>query len=209
MQRQVTTMRVLRRHAAGVVTALLLGALAGRVQAQSVESSAYQQASGIITISSGSADGTITRIDVPSRSVTVATSDGRTVRGSVNPSVGGLELVKVGDQVTARYEEKLVFAVAPPSAATAPDHVDSIVVTSQGNELPAGVAALESTRTWTIVAADAAANTVTLVATDGGRVHTYDVASAEGQARLKQVKPGDKLTITYVSYVFGVVERKK
>jgi hypothetical protein len=202
-------MGVLRRHTAGAVSALLFGALTGGVQAQSGQSSAYQQASGIITVSSGSADGTITQVDVPSRSVTVATSDGRTVRGSVNPSVGGLELVKVGDQVTARYEEKLVFAVAPPHVATAPDRVDSIVVTSQGNELPAGVAAFEGTRTWTIVAADPAANTVTLVGTGGGQVRTYDVTSPEGRARLKQVKPGDKLTITYVSYVFGVVERKK
>lgn len=202
-------MRGLRRQVAGTVAALLCGVLASGAQARGGESSPYRQASGIVTISSGSAEGTVTQVDLPSRTVTVATSDGRTVRGSVNPSVGGLDLVKPGDRVTARYEEKLVFSVAPPNAKTPADRFDAAVFTSQGNELPAGVGALEGTKTWIIVAADAAANTITLVSAAGGPVRTVDVASPEGRARLKQVKPGDKLTVTFVSYVFGVVERKK
>ncbi|WP_428670334.1 hypothetical protein [Reyranella sp.] len=82
------------------------------------------------------------------------------------------ELVKVGDRVMAKYEENLVFSVAPPQARMAPDRVDSTVVTSQGNELPAGIAALEATKTWIIVATNIAANTITLGGTGGGQVPT-------------------------------------
>lgn len=52
------------------------------------------------------------------------------------------------------------------------------------------------------------ANTITLVGSRGGAVRTYDVTSTEGRARLPQVKPVDKLTITFASYAFGAITRK-
>jgi hypothetical protein len=191
----------------GVGMALLCSAPLGVALSRDKSGSPYYQPSGIITTASTSAEGTITQVDVTRRTVTVATYDGRIVQGSVNPSVGGLELVKVGDRVAAKYEEKLIFSVAPPNAQTPADRFDSIAVTSQDKELPAGVIALEGTKTWTIVEANPSASTIALVDSRGGAVRTYDVRSAEGRARLAQVKPGDKLTITFASYVFGVVTR--
>ena len=168
----------------------------------------YPPPSGIVTVSSVTAEGIIKAVDVNSRTVTVMTTDGRVVQGTVNPAVGGLGLVKVGDRIRAKFEEKLVFSVVPHSAQTAPDRVDSIVVTSKHNELPAGIAAVEGTTTWIVVAANPSANTITLVSPAGGRVQTHDVVSSEGQAALGRVRPGDKLTITFVSYVFGAVVRE-
>lgn len=196
------------RPLAWAIVALLCGA--SPVFAQTpAQTQVREEAAGLVMVDSRSTEGTITAIDLPSRTVTVATSDGRTVSGKVDPSVGSLDLVKVGDRIIARYEEKRIFSVTPPNAATPAASYDSAVATSGLQELPAAIAALQATRTWLIVGADPAASTVTLVGADGGEVRTYAVATPEGRARLSRVKPGDRLSLTVVSYVFGVVTRKQ
>lgn len=205
------------RPLAWTVAALLWGA--GPVFAQASQTNGTsgdgsrarqvrEEASGLVIVDSGSTEGTITAIDPPSRTVTVATNDGRTVSGKVDASVGGLDLVKVGDGVTARYEEKRIFSVTAPNGVAPASGFDSVVVTSRPQELPAAIASLQATGAWLIIGADLAASTITLVSAGGGEVRTYAVATPEGRARLSRVKPGDRLSLTVVSYVFGVVTRK-
>jgi hypothetical protein len=190
--------------------ALAAAALAGLpayVNAQSPSS--RHEAAGFAARTTVSAEGTITAVNLNTRTVTVALSDGRTVQGQVLPAVGGLDLVKIGDKITARYEETVTFTLAPAGSPTPADRVDAAMATSKGDELPAGIAASESSVTWIVVAADLSASTISLINPAGGEVHTFDVTTPEGRSRLGLVKRGDKLTITFANYVFGVVTRKQ
>lgn len=190
--------------------ALAATALAGLPSYVSAQSpSSRHEAVGFTAKTTISAEATILAVDLKTRTVTVATSDGRTVQGHVQPAVGGLDLVKIGDKVTARYEETVIFSLAPPGNPAADSRVDSALVTSKGNELPAGIAASEGSVTLIVVAADPSANTISLISPAGGQVRTFDVTTPEGRARLPLVKPGDNLTIRFANFVFGVVTRKQ
>ena len=190
--------------------ALAAAAFAGLPVYVSAQSpSSRHEAAGLTAKTTVSVDGTIMAVDLKTRTVTVATSDGRTVQGQVQSAIGGLDLVKVGDKVTARYEETLTFSLSPAGGSPAANRVDSAIVTSKSYELPAAVAASEGSVTLIVVAANPSANTISLVSPAGGEIHTFDVTTPEGRSRLNLVKPGDKLTIAFTNYVFGAVTRKQ
>jgi hypothetical protein len=191
------------------VHSLVIALLCGVAASISTQLLAQQAPiTGITVGSAGFAEGRVTSIDLASRSVTIATTDGRRVTGSVDPSIGGLDRVRQGDQVTAAYEERLSFVLSGPGTATPANRLDSALVTSGPNQLPAGVLASEGVATFIVVSTDPAAHRISLVNPAGGPVRTYDVTTAEGRSQLPRVKPGDRLTIVFAHYVFGVVTRK-
>jgi hypothetical protein len=169
---------------------------------------AQQPITGITVTDKVSAAGTIKAIDPANRSVTVTLDNGPTVTGRVNDAVGGFGLMKVGDRISAGYEQKIGFVLSAPGASTPANAIDAATATSRGGELPAGASAVQMVGTWTVVKADPAANTISLVNPAGGQVRTFEVQTPEGRSQLTRVKPGDKLTMSYSDVVFGVVTRR-
>lgn len=167
-----------------------------------------QPITGISTTTSVSVDGRITAVDPATRMVTVATSDGRTVTGKVSERVGNLGQLKVGDRIDAGYEEKMSFVLSGPNTPTPASRVVGGTVIEGGRQ-PAGASATQAVATWTVVSANTAASTISLVDPNSGPVHTYDVRTPEGKAELARVKPGDKLTAIYTELVFAAVTPKK
>jgi hypothetical protein len=98
--------------------------------------------------------------------------------------------------------------LSAPGASTPANAIDAATATSRGGELPAGASAVQMVGTWTVVKADPAANTISLVNPAGGQVRTFEVQTPEGRSQLTRVKPGDKLTMSYSDVVFGVVTRR-
>jgi len=192
--------------AAGLL-ALAPLAIASPVLAQAASSN--QPITGISVTTRVTADGTITAIDAANRMVTVQTSDGRTVRGKVSETVGGLSDVKVGDRIEAAMRQTMNFVLLGPNAKTPADRMQSRdVVASGGGAPPAGAMATTATATWIVTAVDTARNTISMVDPAGGRVESFDVETPEGRSQLPKVKPGDKLTVSLVEHIFAAVVKK-
>jgi hypothetical protein len=189
-----------------LILALLLGGIAVPTNAQVIAQ--QPPITGITVGSTGFAQGRIVSVDLPTRKVTIETTDGRTVQGTVSPAIGGLDRVKPGDRVEAAYEERLSFVLSRPGTATPANRLNSALVTSAPHQLPVGVLASEGAATLLVVSTDISANKISLVNPAGGPIHTYDVTTPEGRSQLPRVKPGDSLTITFANYVFGAVTRK-
>ena len=197
--------RIMSAAAAGLLAALSLFTT-GQAWAQAA--SVNQPLGGISVTTRGSVEGTITAIDLPSRTVTVQTMDGRTVRGKVSDAVGGLETVKIGDRIVAAYEQKLSFVLSGPNAATPSDRLSGTSVTTGGATLPTGAANLRAVATWVVVNTNTTANTISMVDPGGGRIETFDVNNPDGRMMLPKVKPGDKLTASLIENVFAAVTKK-
>ena len=201
---------MLLKFAAWTVAGVLaLSPLVAGTPAHAQPASPNQPITGISVTTRATADGTITAIDPANRTVTVKTSDGRTVRGKVSEAVGGLSDVKVGDRIEAAFRQTMTFVLLGPNAKTPVDRMQSRdVVASGGGAPPAGAMATTATATWIVTAVDAGRNTISMVDPAGGRVETFDVETPEGRSQLPKVTPGDKLTVSLVEHVFAAVVKK-
>jgi hypothetical protein len=187
---------------ASVVLSLLAFAPPSFAQSQS------QPVGGLSMTSAQSVDGQVTSVDAKTRLVTVAMSDGRTVSGKVSESVGGLDLVKLGDRVHAVFEETMSFVLSGPGTATPTNRAVAGMAASGPNRMPAGIVGAKSVSSWLVVGTSVPDNTISLVEPMGGQVHTFKVSTPEGRAALPRVKPGDKLTVVHTEFVFAGVMRE-
>ena len=139
-------------------------------------------ATRIAMVSSSSGPAKVTAINQALRQVTLAFSDGRSGNYKVASAVQNFGQVNVGDTIDVSYEQRVSFAL-PGLNAAAPG--------------------------WTVVSANVAANTISVVDPTNGQVRTFDARTAEGRAVLPQVKPGDRLTAFATELVIvAVVSRR-
>jgi hypothetical protein len=115
-----------------------------------------------------------------------------------------LPQVKVGDLVTVKFYESLAVEVIKPGTVSAAGEKTAIVRAKPG-EMPAGMAARQTTVTATVTAIDKKKGTLTLKGPDGNKV----VAKAEDPKNLDKVKVGDELLITYTEALAISVEKAK
>ncbi len=121
----------------------------------------------IAMVSSSSGPAKVIAINQAMRVVTLAFPDGRSGNYKMAGAVQNFGQVNVGDTIDVSTEQRVSFAL-PGLATAAPG--------------------------WTVVSADVAANTISVVDPTNGQVRTFDARTAEGRAVLPQVKPGDRLT---------------
>ena len=134
---------------------------------------------------------TVDAIDYTSRLVTLRGEDGMTQTIVAGPSVERLDAVKVGDKVTFRYHESVVYALRKPG--TAPKAAEGGAVTRTPGEKPGGTLAQQVSATVTLNAIDAKAPAVT-VTDEAGRRMSFRV---ENPKNLEGFKVGDQVEITY------------
>ena len=115
-----------------------------------------------------------------------------------------LPQVKVGDLVTVKFYESLAVEVMKPGAVSGAGE-KSAVVRAKPGEMPAGMAARQSTVTATVTGIDKKKSTLTLKGPDGKTV----IAKAEDPKNLDKVKVGDELMITYTEALAISVEKAK
>lgn len=133
---------------------------------------------------------TIDAIDYSSRLVTLRDAKGETETIYCGPEVERFNALKVGDKVTFRYYESIVYAIEPPGAK--PAATGTGVVRTPGDR-PGGTISQQVTTTVTVNAVDTKAPSVT-VTTEDGRKMSFKVNDAKN---LQGVKTGDKVRITY------------
>ena len=135
---------------------------------------------------------TITAIDAGNRMLTLRDEKGNEDTFSVSKDVQRFDELKVGQKVGLTYYESVVFQVLKPGEKGSGTSFDAAVNRGTG-ALPAGTIATQEKMTVTVKAIDPAVPSVT-VATDDGRVVTRKI---ENKKNLENLKPGDKIDITF------------
>ncbi len=134
---------------------------------------------------------TIDAIDHTSRMVTLRDATGETDTIYCGPEVERFHALKVGDKVTFRYYESIVYQIRKPGSAPAASA--NAGVTRTPGDRPGGTISQQVTATVTVNAIDTKVPSVT-VTTQDGRKMSFKV---ENPKNLQDVKAGDKVEITY------------
>ena len=163
---------------------------------------------GITTTTTATDTAKVTALDLGTRTMTLAFPDGTTSTGQAADTVQNLPQVKVGDTVAAAYQEKLSFVLSDPNAPTPTNRDTMGAITAAAGKRPAGILASQVVKTYYVTAVDPAANTVSVVNPNGGRIRTVNVTRAAAQRDLSRVKPGDKLTAVDTQVLFVGIEKR-
>jgi Cu/Ag efflux protein CusF len=136
---------------------------------------------------------TIVAIDQTNRIITLKDKDGYTESMYAGPEVQRFNELKVGQKVTFKYYESVVYQIQKPGAtAPAPATGDPTLTRSTGPK-PGGTIAQQMTATVTVTAIDMKAPSVT-IKMDDGSINSFKV---DDRKNLEGVKVGDRVQITY------------
>jgi Cu/Ag efflux protein CusF len=135
---------------------------------------------------------TIEAIDHSSRIVTLKDKEGNLEDVYCGPEVERFNALKVGQTVTFRYYESLVYSISKPGTGKeAPSSTPAMTRTPGAN--PGGTISQQMRATVTLTAIDPKTPSVTVTAADGRKM-SFKV---ENPKNLEGVKVGDKVEITY------------
>ncbi len=144
----------------------------------------------------------IEAIDHTNRMVTLKDKDGDEETIYCGPEVKRFDELKVGDTVTFRYYESMVFAIRKPGQPSGlPQAGERKLVRGEGPK-PGGTVSQQQTATVTVKAIDPKVPSVTVL-TDDGRKASFKV---EDKKKLEGVKVGDKVEVTYTQAVMVTVK---
>ncbi len=120
------------------------------------------------------------------------------------PDVQRFSELKVGDKVTFKYKESVVYQIQKPGAAPAAAGEQTGIVRGTGPR-PGGTITKQITATVTITAIDMNVPSVT-IKKDDGSISSFKV---EDKKNLEGVKVGDRVQITYTQALAISVEAPK
>ena len=146
---------------------------------------------------------TIVAIDSTNRLISLKGEDGITEMIYAGPEVKRFAELKVGDKVTFRYYESVVYAIQQPGAKP-PAPAAAAIVRGAGPK-PGGTMSEQMSAVVTIKAIDMAIPSVTLTTADGSTM-SFKV---EDKKNLTGVKVGDKVQVTYTRALAISVEAPK
>jgi len=145
---------------------------------------------------------TIDSIDHDNRMITFKDKDGNYQVVHAGPEIKRFDELKVGDQVTFKYTESVVYELKKPGEAAPPSGTGDLEIARNTSAKPGGTLSQKETVTVTVKAVDMKAPSVT-VATEDGRSMSFKI---KDKGQLKDVKPGDRLVITYSDALLISVE---
>jgi len=150
-----------------------------------------QPAAPIQKVNTTKATLTITAIDQKTRSVTLRAANGDEDTFTVGPAVQRFNQLKVGDKINATYQESLVFELKKPGAPAAT--TGTTVGAERYKSVTGGALGAAHTVSVTVKAVDMNASSITVVKPDGHAV----TRKVQDKKNLENVKPGDRIDITY------------
>ena len=144
----------------------------------------------------------IEAIDHTGRLVTLKGPDGDMETIYAGPEVKRFDELKVGDKVTFRYYDSLVYQIRKPGDPTTPRPASGVGIVRSTGAKPGGTISEQMTASVKIKAIDAKVPSVT-VQGDDGRTMSFKV---NDKNNLKGVNVGDKVDITYTAAVMITVK---
>ena len=146
----------------------------------------------------------IDAIDYTTRLVTLRDSEGITQTIECGPGVERFNALKVGDKVTFRYYESVVYAIKRPGAGPEKPAENFGVVRTPG-ATPGGTISKQMNAVVTVNAIDLKVPAITVTSADGRKMSF----KLENPKNAEGVKPGDKVEITYTQALAVSVEAAK
>jgi hypothetical protein len=147
---------------------------------------------------------TIQAIDSTNRMITVKLENGEEDTIAVGPEVKRFNEFKVGDRIRATYYESTVYQLRKPGEATAKAK-DEIAGTTGAGKTPSATIARQQTTTVTVQKVNTNPPSLT-VQTQDGRTVTRKV---DNPKNIENVKPGDRIDITYTQALLAEIELVK
>ena len=147
---------------------------------------------------------TVQSIDKKTRTVMLKKEDGEVVPIQVPPDSPNFDKLKVGDKVDVDYHEAVAVALLPPGSGK-PSATERV---TESRGMGKGGVSKETTVSAEVVAVDPVANTVTFKG-PRGQLKKVNVTDPDMQAKLKQVKVGQMLQITYSEAIAATIRPSK
>jgi Cu/Ag efflux protein CusF len=141
------------------------------------------------------ATATIEAIDHANRVITLKDKDGNTESILAGPQMKRFDELKVGQKVTFRYHESVVYQIRKPGEAAAPTAAGQETLVRGEGAKPSATVSRQDTATVTVKTIDLTTPAVT-VATDDGHLLSMKV---NDRKNLEGVKVGDRVEITYTA----------
>ncbi len=148
---------------------------------------------------------TIVGIDQANRIITLKDKDGYSDSMYAGPEVKRFDELKVGDKVTFRYYESVVYQIHKTDDKAAARAAADAAITRGKGPKPSGTVSQQLTATVTVQAIDLKVPSVTIKTEDGG-VSSFKV---DDKKNLDGVKVGDRVQITYTQALAISVEAGK
>jgi translation elongation factor P/translation initiation factor 5A len=146
---------------------------------------------------------TVESIDLATRTLVLKGADGTSESVVVPESIANLDKLKVGDTVTTTYAVSVAAELLKPGEEPAPV---SVSAAKQGGGKVEGLR--QTSAVLKVQHVDLATNSVTLTGPKGN-TRTIKVKRPELQEKLKSLKPGDEVQITFTEAMAISVEPKK
>ena len=145
---------------------------------------------------------TVESVDLEKRTVVLKNAEGKTTSVVVPKNIENLDKLKAGDKVTTTYAVALAAEILKPGEERAPAAV-SAAKQGAGEILGAN----QVSAVLKIDKIDLATNTVTVTGPQGN-TREIKVKRPELQEKLKTLKPGDEVQLTYTEAMAITVEPK-
>lgn len=145
---------------------------------------------------------TIEAIDKTARTVTLKDKDGTYETLHAGPEIRRFDELKVGDEVTFKYTESVAVRVRKPGEPVVGTTSSDPAVVRGATAKPSGTLTQQATTTVTVKSVDPKGSSITFD-TEGGRTMSVRV---DDKSLVKDVKPGDKIEITYTTALLISVE---
>jgi ABC-type Fe3+-hydroxamate transport system substrate-binding protein len=166
----------------------------GVITEERTGASATGDAAATVTVSAMTAR--VEAIDLATRMVTLVRPDGKSVVVQAGEPVRNLPQVKVGDKVTVEYYEGLAAEIAPKGTSPSDVKATDVLARAPLGERPAGAYGEAIAATVVIEYVDTLRNVVHFTG-PLGKTRVVKVMKPEFRAMLKNLKPGDQVTLTY------------
>ncbi len=145
----------------------------------------------------------VVNVDRDKRELTLRNPNGESFVVHVPESVRRFDEIKPGDQINLTYYRAIAISLQPPGAPSGMSESQSTQRST--GALPAGAMERKITTSVQIVGIDRDRNTLT-VRGPAGRVETIAVGDPQNQRALRNLKPGDRLQVTYTEAMAAAIE---
>jgi Cu/Ag efflux protein CusF len=151
------------------------------------------------------ATATVEAIDQAARTLTLKNEEGEISTFKVPPEVERFSAIKVGDKVTARYIEAVAIQVRRSGEPATPQAAEEVAVVPRPGQKPGATISQQTTAKVTVQQIDTKRSALTVLKADGASL-SFKVQDTK---RLKGLKVGDQIEVTYTEAVLLTVDSPK
>ena len=148
----------------------------------------------------------VTAVDPGQRLITLRREDGSLFRVVAGEAVRNFDQIAVGDSLRVQYREMLVATRLQPGETGAKPSVAAAVARAEPGAKPSAGTSVAASVVVTIQSIDRDAEVV-VFSLDSGELFARKVATDEGRAFVKGLKPGDMVQLDYTEVLALSVEK--